>query len=83
MNGCRGAPDLDPSDLPRLECRAEAEARRWALVTIADRLATQPHHRPALSAGDVRYGILQAEAALAWTDEAGALVQRALAEETA
>jgi len=65
------------------ECRAEAETRRSGLVAIADRLATQPTPGRLLALATVRYGILQAEAALARTDEAGALVQRALAEEAA
>lgn len=65
------------------EYRVDAEARRVELVAIANRLETQASPGRLLALATVRHGILQAEAVLAWTNEAEELTQRAVAEEMA
>ena len=65
------------------EYRTDAETRRAELLAIAKRLESQPSPGRLFALATVRHGILQAEAAVAWTTEAEELIQRALAEEAA
>ncbi len=74
---------MTPERLPLLlqEYRADAEQRRAQLTAVADRLTGQLTHERLFGLATIRHGILQAEAAVAWTHEAEELIQRVTAEE--
>ncbi|MEJ7704000.1 MAG: PadR family transcriptional regulator [Geodermatophilaceae bacterium] len=61
------------------EYRLDAERRRAELVAIADRLESQLTPERLFGLATIRHGILQAEAAVAWTFEAEDLIRRASA----
>lgn len=61
--------------------RADAEARRAALLAVAHRLEARLTPERLFGLATIRHGILQAEAAAAWTHEAEELLQRAVTAE--
>lgn len=65
------------------EYRRDAENRREELVAIATRLQSQITPERLFGLATLRHGILQAEAAVAWTIEAETLIERVLAEDIA
>jgi len=65
------------------EYRSDAEQRRGELLAIAGRLESQLTPERLFGPATIRHGILQAEAALAWTNETEKLIQHMVAEEIA
>lgn len=65
------------------EYRSDAEQRRGELLAIAGRLESQLTPERLFGLATIRHGILQAEAALAWTNETEKLIQHVVAEENA
>lgn len=63
--------------------RHDAEKRQAELMAVASRLEANPSREKLFGLATVRHGILQAEAALVWADEAEELIHRALTEEMA
>ncbi|MDQ3479959.1 MAG: PadR family transcriptional regulator [Actinomycetota bacterium] len=63
------------------EYRSDAERQRAELLAIAHRLESQLTPERLFGLATIRHGVLQAEAAVAWTYEAEKLVERALSEE--